>query len=83
MNKMPRVLRRRFSQFAETEWNKKAPLRNNYIRKYEAIPEDLKIVKKDPFDYPLRTKEEVMKDFKDYPLVKEIRWTELNNANGY
>lgn len=69
MNKIIKRVSRLFSQFEKTEMTLKRKKRTNYIRKYEAIPDNLRIQPRDPFDYPLRVKEEVMKDLEIKPIL--------------
>ena len=42
---------------------------------YQAIPPHMELKLKDPFDYKLRSKEEVMEDFKNNPPDFELKLT--------
>ena len=69
----------RFSQFRDFEWRKRGRSIKRYNKKYDAQPDFLNIEKKDPFDYTLRSKEEVMKDFKE----KGMKYTVSYSAPAY
>ena len=62
---LSRVLRR-FSQF-RNEFRMDRKPRTKAIEKYPVLPDWLKKTEKDPFDYKLRSKEEVRKYIKENP----------------
>jgi len=55
-----------FSQY-QNAWYAKSKPKPKMIAKYEAIPHSLDIEPKDPFDYPLRSKQSVEEYLKDRP----------------
>ena len=57
---------RHFSQFENAFYAAPKP-RTKVIRKYEALPPTLEIEPKDPFDYPLRSKQSVEEFLKNRP----------------
>ena len=68
------IITRQFSQYKD-EWVGSRKMKTKVIEKYEAIPDFLNIKKKDPFEYKLRSIEEVKIDLKDdkYTLPLEIK----------
>ena len=69
-NKNLKILLKKFSQYKDTEWSKKKYIINRaYIKRYEALPDFLRVKPKDPFDYPLRTKEQIQKDLEKQPYI--------------
>ena len=72
---LKKLINPNFSQYKD-EWIGKRKIKTKVIEKYEAIPDFLNMKKKDPFDYRLRSIQEVKNDLKDekFNLPLEIKF---------